>query len=388
MGTGRSYARRHWIVLLLASGACSDDGSSPNNTTLTAVGVRVGFGIICARDGATATWSCGGTGFPGITPAGLFRLDSLGQPDPSLVPLTTPVPLADVQLGPYGACGLDAQGMAWCWGQNLGGVLGTGSTADVVEVPEPVQGGHRFRSLAMSPLPDRPAACGIDEGGTAWCWGKNVAGQLGVGDALDRTVPTPVSGLPLAAAIMAPQRTTCALEAAGPIWCWGDNGWRQATPGSATSIFYSPSIAVPDLRFTTVVNSWQSGCGVAAGGALWCWGQMGLPAGASGPLRRVAVDTIFTELASNGLMMFGRTAEGDVYYWGELESDGFEGTPTRLPFPTPLSSLAAGRFPADGAALHGACGIGTDAQVYCAAPSWNTPSVWRLTRGGVVPVSP
>jgi hypothetical protein len=264
----------------------------------------------------------------------------------------------------------------------------------MVEVAEPVRGGHRFVALAVAPIEyGASAACGIDDAAVARCWGRNTTGQLGLGDSLDRAEPTAVTGLPLARAITAPQRTTCALDAAGSVWCWGENDAGQVNPGANSPAILAPAVPAPALRFRAVANSWLSACGVASDGALWCWGEMSLPRLNGGEPRRVAVDTAFVELASNGITIFGRTSAGEVYFWAEYEGDGFAATPERLAFPVPITSLSAGRFPVrrvgDGVqGASGVCGIGADAQVYCAAPSYTAPPVWRLTSAGMVPAGP
>jgi hypothetical protein len=187
--------------------------------------------------------------------------------------------------------------------------------------------------------------------------------------------------------VTSPNLATCALEAAGHIWCWGDNWDGQANPDSSSSRVHFPAIAVPGARFRTVANTWEGTCGISDDGVLWCWGRMGLPAGPLGPVRRVAVDTAFTEIISGGLAMYGRTVQGEVYSWGEYSGDIFATMPERLPFPLPMSRLTAGRFPVGEQAPDGVCGIATDGQVYCASPDHRSREAWRLTRAGLVPAT-
>src|SRR5258708_38261308 len=69
--------------------------------------------------------------------------------------------------------------------------------------------------------------CALLEGGTVSCWGSNVFGQLGDGTTTDRGMPTDVPGLTGATQIGAGRSSTCALLADGTAKCWGYNDYGQ-----------------------------------------------------------------------------------------------------------------------------------------------------------------
>src|SRR5690606_21650353 len=79
-------------------------------------------------------------------------------------------------------------------------------------------------------------SCGMDTEGTAWCWGSNSDGQLGI--------EPPGGNNPTAVEIDAPSSFvsfdvgtwfTCGLDADGAIWCWGDNDYGQHGDGNTGS---------------------------------------------------------------------------------------------------------------------------------------------------------
>ena len=87
------------------------------------------------------------------------------------------------------ACALVAGGAAYCWGQNLSGQLGDGTTESRNRAV-PVSGGLSFTEIHAGGA----QTCGITANGAEYCWGLNQSGQLGDGTRVSRSVPTRVGG--------------------------------------------------------------------------------------------------------------------------------------------------------------------------------------------------
>ena len=117
-------------------------------------------------------------------------------------------------------------------------------------------------------------ACAIVNGG-AQCWGSNINGQLGNGDAFNRDsgAPTKVKGLGVGVtAIAAGGAHACAIVNGG-VQCWGNNWFGQL--GSAAPASYSTTpVAVPELSSGVTAISAGSfhTCAIVNGGAQ-CWGR-------------------------------------------------------------------------------------------------------------------
>lgn len=95
--------------------------------------------------------------------------------------------LSNVATGWVHACALDPTNHAFCWGNGFWGQLGngnsTGYTIDpnaqhAFSTPQPVSGGHTFRALAAG----HQHTCGIGTDNFIYCWGSDMAGQLGKGN--------------------------------------------------------------------------------------------------------------------------------------------------------------------------------------------------------------
>jgi len=72
------------------------------------------------------------------------------------------------------ACGLDADGQAWCWGANDQGQLGNGGTVDSRD-PVRVAGGRHFTRLSTARDDGGRRVCGIADGDELFCWGLGFA---------------------------------------------------------------------------------------------------------------------------------------------------------------------------------------------------------------------
>ncbi|WP_409562640.1 RCC1 domain-containing protein [Hyphomicrobium sp. MC8b] len=82
-------------------------------------------------------------------------------------------------LGAHG-CGLRADESMWCWGDNVYGQLGDGTTTSS-NVPVEVTGDHSFVAVSAAGGGREGFTCGLDDEGAAWCWGHKTRGQLGSG---------------------------------------------------------------------------------------------------------------------------------------------------------------------------------------------------------------
>jgi len=139
-----------------------------------------------------------------------------------------------IAAGGLHTCALTGDGDAKCWGYNFYGQVGDGTTTDRllrVNVRRLTGGVAAITTGAGGT--GRGHTCALTDAGGAKCWGWNMWGQLGDGTTTDHHTPAFVKGLKTGvAAIAAGADHTCALMSAGGAKCWGRNGAGQLGDGT------------------------------------------------------------------------------------------------------------------------------------------------------------
>ena len=175
-----------------------------------------------------------------------------------------------VSAGDYHTCGVTPEGAGYCWGRSDAGQLGDSSTDSTIPRTSPVAvaGGHAFLSVAAG----LRYTCGVTSGGSAYCWGYDWEGQLG--DSADFTWsrrPVAVAGGISFSSVVVDSWHTCGLGRSGAAYCWGENVAGELGDSSTTRAL-TPVAVSGDLAFTSLTAGSSHTCGATSGGAAYCWG--------------------------------------------------------------------------------------------------------------------
>ncbi|MEM7126057.1 MAG: C13 family peptidase [Chloroflexota bacterium] len=289
---------------------------------------------------------------------GLARSDHAVSVGPSLQDALVPLSdIVQVAVGDYHSCGLTSSGGVLCWGVNVRGQLGNGSTIDS-NTPVAVNG---LSSGVSAISASYNHTCALTSSGGVLCWGDNSAGQLGDGS-FGNTRNTPVDVIGLSSGVIAISAGggsidgghTCALTSSGGVLCWGDNRSGQLGDGSTSS--RSTPVAVSDLSsgVTAIsVGSYHTCALTSSGGGVLCWGQNGagqLGNGSSGFNNGSSTPVAVSGLASGVSAISAGSAHtcvlmssGGVLCWGDNEFGQLgDGSTTDSSTPVAVSGLSSG----------------------------------------------
>ncbi len=231
-------------------------------------------------------------------------------------------------------CAILNGGSVDCWGQNQFGELGNGSPEEYSATPVVVKDIHTAIALTAGDenavTADRAwpgYACALLAGGSVECWGSDVDGELGDGTTTNsRAVPVEVTGLTNATAISASDVTmntngstaghTCALTAAGTVYCWGagyDGQLGNGTKGAAGEYSATPVQVAGISDAVAIATGATTSCALLADGTVDCWGEQEGVVRSATP---VPVAGSFRAIAGSGQSYCGLTASGTVDCWG------------------------------------------------------------------------
>ena len=170
--------------------------------------------------------------------------------------------------GPPHLCRNNCGGGGTCWGSNLEGELGDGTTIRRT-APAEVEG---LSSGVIAVSTGASLTCALTTTGGVKCWGWNKDGQVGDGTTTSRTKPVDVVGLTNGVIAISPGIfQTCALTTVGGLMCWGGNSAGQL--GDGTTVQQSTPVDVVGLTSgVAAVSTGFHTCAVTIAGGVMCWG--------------------------------------------------------------------------------------------------------------------
>jgi len=241
--------------------AVTTSGTALSGRTL--VQVAAGYLHTCALDNTGLVY-CWGVDTNGEL--GNNTTSSTPQPGATAV-YTTGTPMAgrtivQITAGSNFTCALDSTGLVYCWGYGANGQLGSNGTPTSQSVPASVyttgtpMAGVTIATIGASEF----QTCALGSTGVAFCWGYNADGRLGTNNTTTVSVPTAVytggvlSGRTVTQ-IGAGDQDGCALDSTGTAYCWGTDGNGQL--GNDTTVngalgYYTVAVLVGPQAPTNV----------------------------------------------------------------------------------------------------------------------------------------
>lgn len=177
--------------------------------------------------------------------------------------------MIDISPGQDNTCIVRSNGEAWCWGLGTSGQLGNGASVNS-QTPVRVSGVNDFVAVYRGNV----AYCGVTRRGKGYCWGSELNGSFGNGGASGiQNVPSEITGLTDIVEIDIGDENTCALRSNGQISCWGAGTAGQLGNGTNTAVQTTPVTVLGISDFVEVGVTASTGCGLRANGEFWAWGE-------------------------------------------------------------------------------------------------------------------
>ena len=256
-------------------------------------------------------WGYGKRGALGVAPVG--ALVQTPQPVPTLKSVTS------VAADQYAGVAAVSNGTVWTWGAGDGGMLGNGQSGGQRALPGPVAGPAGVIAVAAG----ENTRYALTSTGRVWGWGFNSAGQLCLGDTIERDTPVLIPGVFDVKAIATSGNTTYLLKGNGTVWGCGDGMDGQLGP--AVNTWTLSPVAVPfGKKVTAIALNVVVGYAVI-GGQVWAMGnnEYGMLGNGQEDYARQDTPVLVQKLSgvsrlavgfANGLALL---ASGRVESWGD-----------------------------------------------------------------------
>ena len=183
-----------------------------------------------------------------------------------------------VSAGREHTCALTADGSAFCWGSNEFGQLGVvADTTTCFREDRPIACKRQpvavVGGLKFQKIrAGRAHTCGLAVDNHIYCWGDNLQGQLGDPSVRRTSVPVPVLSSDSFSDLAAGGMHSCGLRTDAVLLCWGNNDDGQlglATIGNGSAI---PGAAQTTQRFSSVAAGDRRTCARVPDGTTYCAG--------------------------------------------------------------------------------------------------------------------
>lgn len=171
--------------------------------------------------------------------------------------------IQQLALSEQRACGVDERGAVWCWGKPT-----SRTPVRYFDPPARLDGLGPVVGIAGGVA----HFCAWSAAGELWCWGDNERGELGDGTTVGRDVPARVALAGPCAGVAAGRQFTCAALTDGRAQCWGAGDVGQLGDGTrADRLAPGPAVELADIAALSAGR--VHACALTRAGAVSCWGR-------------------------------------------------------------------------------------------------------------------
>lgn len=169
----------------------------------------------------------------------------------------------------FSVCGITTANDLKCWGYNMSGVVGDGTTATKTS-PVLIDSGNKYSKIFIDV---NSTAYGIMTNGALKAWGSNSSYQIGDGTNTTKLTPTLIDSGTSYRTLYSNFSTVCGITSQNYLKCWGSNSSGQAGVGSIATTQSVPALVDGTTEYDDVTISGSSVCGLQKSKKLKCWGD-------------------------------------------------------------------------------------------------------------------
>lgn len=232
-------------------------------------------------NGSLMSWGANASGQLGVG-------DTVAKSSPTLVNLGTGKTIKKLVLGGWSACAILNDGTLACWGYNVVGELGTGSTSSAVTSPTQISlgAGRTVFDVAMSNAygNNQDMMCVVLDDYSLKCTGYNSNGQLGDGTYISKISLTTISlGPGITArhvqfmnALNDSKIGVCIFDNSSNLRCWGDNTFGRLGVGDIINKITPTLVSLgsgKNIKTLVTSNLGFNSCAILNDDLLKCWGR-------------------------------------------------------------------------------------------------------------------
>ena len=185
---------------------------------------------------------------------------------------------SSLAVGRVMTAAIKTDGTLWLWGSNATGQLGNGTITSVSSPIQTIAAGDNWSQVSVDRINSATygnVVAAIKTDGTLWVWGDNAVGQLGTNNLTKYSSPvqTVAGGTNWRQVDCSSGHAMYATKTNGTAWAWGLNDNGQLGVNDTTNRSSPTQVIGGATNWSSISGAYYGGLGIKTDGTLWTWGN-------------------------------------------------------------------------------------------------------------------